>query len=114
MKKYLEVYDNQKTYIFPNMTLATPEEVTKNYSVVNIPDMICLFETDESRTMFYTVPEPIVVMRSRYGLNQDISIEETIASIEEILNAPIEEIEPEPTAEERIAAAMEYQNLLSM
>jgi hypothetical protein len=112
MIRLLEIYDNTKTYLFPNMMQATPEEVAKNYSAVNIPGLVCVFETDESRTMFYTVPEPIAVLKSRHGINQALSDEEAIAAIEEILNAP--QPEPEPTAEERIAAAMEYQNLLSM
>ena len=36
----------------------------------------------------------------------------TILKIEEIVNTPAPE--PEPSAEERIASALEYQNLMSM
>lgn len=110
--KLLEIYNQEKTYLFPNMTIASPEEVAKTYTAVNIPNLTCVIETDESRTMFYTAPEPIAVLKSRYGIVQSLSDEEAIVTIEEIINAP--QPEPEPTAEERIAAAMEYQNLLTM
>ncbi|MCI9577016.1 MAG: hypothetical protein HFJ84_10325, partial [Clostridiales bacterium] len=41
---------------------------------------------------------------------------EAIAKLEEIINTPPEEpqIDDSPTPTERIAAAMEYQNLMSM
>lgn len=112
MYRKLEIYNHEKTYLFPNMCVATPEEVAKNYSAVNIPSLTTVIETDESGIMFYTAPEPISVLKSRHGVNQSLSDEEAIAAIEEILNAP--QPDPEPTAEERIAAALEFQNLLSM
>ncbi len=112
MKKVLEIYNYEKTYLFPNMCIATPEEVAKTYTAVNIPNVACVIETDESRTMFFTAPEPIAVLKARYDVNQSLSDEEALIAIEEILNAP--QPIPEPTAEERIAAAMEYQNILSM
>ncbi len=112
MKKVLEIYDNTKTYLFPNMMVATPEEVARNYTAVNELDLECIIETDESRTMFYTAPEPIAVLKSRHGIDQSASTEEALLAIEEILNAPTPDAAP--SAEERIAAAMEFQNLLTM
>lgn len=112
--KYVTIYDNSKNYLFPNMKVATPEIIAMEYNAVNIPDLICVIETDETGIMFYTSPEPIQVMAGRIGA--DISTcttdDERLQAISGVLNAPAPE--PEPTAEERIAAAMEYQNLLSM
>ena len=112
MKKILEIYDNTKTYLYPNMNLATPDNVAATYSVVNIPNLECVIETDESKMMFYTAPEPISVLKSRYNIDSSVSTKDAIATIEKILNAP--EVELFPTAEERIAAALEYQNLMNM
>ncbi len=114
MKKVLEIYDKTKTYLYPNMTLATPENVATTYSVVNIPNLECIIETDESRIMFYTAPEPISVFKGRYNIDSSVSTKDAIVAIEEILNAPQPEAKLAPTAEERIAAALEYQNLLSI
>ena len=114
MKKVLEIYDKSKTYLYPNMTLATPENVADTYSVVNVPNLECIIETDESRMMFYTAPEPIAIFKSRYNIDQSVSTNDAIVSIEEILNTPQPEAELAPTAEERIAAALEFQNLLTM
>ena len=41
-----------------------------------------------------------------------MNINEAIAKIEELRNTP--QPEPEPTAQERIAAALEFQNILNM
>ena len=111
MKRVLEIYDSTKTYIFPNMHIATPEEVAKNYSVVK-SNLTCVIETDESKVMLYTSPEPIAVIKSRYNIDQSLSDLDAIAAIEKILNLPVPD--PDPTAEERIAAALEFQNLLNM
>ncbi|WFR56376.1 hypothetical protein QA584_22600 [Anaerocolumna sp. AGMB13025] len=110
MKKYVELYDNTKTYIFPNMAVATPDIVGMNYAVVNTGQPVVI-ETDESRIMLYSI-DLLSATKSRLGIELDLSIEDTLATIEDILNAPVPE--PEPTAEERIAAALEFQNLLSM
>ena len=111
MKRYLTLYDNTKTYVTPDMNQAPPSMVAEKYSVVNI-GVSCVIETDESGIMLYTAPAPISVMRSNYSIEQTLTDEEAIRAIEEILNAP--EPDQEPSANDRIAAALEYQNLLSM
>ncbi len=110
--RYLTIYDKSKVYFYPNMKTASYEDVANEYSVVAVQDMVCIIETDVSGTMFYTAPEPLVVAKGRHGINQSLSDVDAVKAIEEILNAPLPEADP--TAEERIAAAMEYQNLLSM
>ena len=50
-------------------------------------------------------------MRGIYNIDSTLTEEEAIAKIEEIINT---EPEQEASAEERIASALEYQNLMSM
>lgn len=113
MKK-LTIYDNTKTYYYPSMEMATPERVSNDYSIVNITELKPVIETDTTGIMFYTSPEPLNMMAGRLDLKpEDYSTdEELLLAMEEVLNAP--QPEPEPSAEERIAAAMEYQNLMSV
>lgn len=46
--------------------------------------------------------------------DEGLSNEELLDAIEEFEDTPRPTVEAEPTAEERIAAALEYQNLLSL
>lgn len=55
MTRCLEIYNPQKTYLFPTMQPATPEIVGKDYAAVNITT--CVVETDESRTMFFVIAD---------------------------------------------------------
>lgn len=110
-KTNLEVYNPEKTYLYPNMQVASPEHIQANYTAVNVTK--CVITSDASGEMFYAV-EPLNAMAQRLGVDvsEYDSDEEVLAAMEEILNAP--QPEPEPTAEERIAAAMEYQNMMSL
>ena len=54
----------------------------------------------------------LAAVRSQMGSDSSLSEDEAIAKIEEIRNTP--PAEPDPSAEERIAAALEYQNLASL
>jgi hypothetical protein len=110
MRKYVEIYDNTKTYIFPSLAMATPDVVGMNYAVVNSGHDVVI-ETDESHTMLYAI-DLLSAMKSRLGVAADLSVEDSLVALESILNAPIPA--PEPTADERIAAALEFQNLLNM
>lgn len=113
MKRYLEVYNNEKTYLFPTMQPATPEIVALQYAVVNM-DMVCVIETDVSKIMFYSTPEPINLVAERHDINPShyYDDETLLKAIENKMNEP--QPEPEPSAEERIASAMEFQNLMSL
>ncbi|MGB8455141.1 MAG: hypothetical protein WCD89_22775 [Anaerocolumna sp.] len=112
MSKHLSIYNPEKTYLYPNMKEASPNTVKSEYSSVNF--FTCVFETDASETVIYTSPEPMQVIRSRYEIDSSLSDEEAIIAIEVIMNTPQPVIESAPSAEERIAAAMEYKNLLSI
>jgi hypothetical protein len=105
MKK-LEKWTGQKTYMYPNGELATPERINADFPAgLHFTHVI---ETDESGQVCFAFMN-LSALRSQYEIDIELSEDDAIAEIEAIINTP--EPEPEPSAEERIAAAMEYQNL---
>ena len=108
MKK-LEKYLGNKTYMFPNGAIATPEKMLEEFPAVLT--FTHIIETDEAGEVCFAV-QNLNAMRGFYNVDKALTEDEAIAKIEEILNTPAPE--PEPSAEERIASALEYQNLMSM
>ncbi len=108
MAKHLEKYTGTKTYMFPNGALAAPETVAAQYPAVG--SFTHIVETDESGEVMFAL-QNLSAMRSMYGIASSLPESEAIAAIELVLNTP-----PvyEPSAADRIAAALEFQNLLSM
>ena len=70
-----------------------------------------VIETDEAGQVCFAI-ENLSAMRSRYNIDKTLSDEEAVQAIQDILNAP--EPEAEPSAEERIASALEFQNMMSL
>lgn len=105
----IEKYDGSKTYMYPNGELATSERVKKDYPAVEA--FTHIVETDEAGQVMFAL-QNLAAVRSQMGIDSNLSEEEAMAKIEEIRNAPAPE--PEPTAEDRIAAALEFQNVLNM
>lgn len=105
----VEKYNNSKTYMFPSGDIATPERVEKDYPAVKYFDHI--IETDEAGQVMFAI-QNLAAAKSQFEIDANLSDEEAIAKIEEIRNTPPPE--PEPTAEDRIAAALEFNNLLNM
>lgn len=108
MKK-IEKYTGEKTYMFPNGAIATPDEMLRQFPAVL--QFVHIIETDEAGEVAFAV-QNLAAMRTFHGVDASLSEAEAIAKIEEIINTPPPT--PEPSAEERIAASLEYQNLLSM
>jgi hypothetical protein len=111
MKRYLEIYDPEKTYIFATMAVATPDIIKASYSAVN--NFKCVVETDAYGEKFYAV-DSFNSMKDRFGIDPSLSDTEALAQLEVIINTEPTTVEQEPSAEERIASALEYQNLLAM
>lgn len=105
----IEKYDGSKTYMFPNGELATPERVKKDYPAVEA--FTHIVETDEASQVMFAI-QNLAAIKSQMGIDMTLSDEEAISRIEEIRNAPPPE--PEVSAEERIASALEFQNVLNM
>lgn len=107
----LEKYTGEKTYMAPSGALYTPERIQQDFeSILVFPHVI---QTDENGEMCWAVMN-LSAMRSQYAIDPALSEEEAIAKLEEIINTPPEEPDTSPTAEERIAAALEYQNLMNV
>ena len=107
--KILEKYTGSKTYMYPNGELATVASVTEKFPAWQ--SFTHVVETDGNGEVMFAF-ENLSALRSFYEIDSTLSEDEAIAAIQEILNAPPEE--PAPSAEERIAAAMEYQALSSL
>lgn len=108
MKKIIK-YTGDKTYMFPNGAIATKERVLEDFPAALT--FTHIIETDEHEEVCFAV-QNLSAMRGVYGIDSSLTEEEAIAAIQEVVNAP--EPEPEVTAQERIASALEYQNLMSM
>lgn len=109
MKKKIEKYTGDKTYMFPNGALATKEAVLKQFPAAL--SFVHFVETDENGEIMWAF-QNLSAMRTMYEIDSSLSEEEALRKIEEIINTPPPE--PEPSAEERMAAAMEFQNLMSL
>lgn len=109
MKKKIEKYTGDKTYMFPNGAIATKEAVLKQFPAAL--SFVHFVETDENGEIMWAF-QNLSAMRTMYEIDSSLSEEEALAKIEEIINTPPPE--PEPSAEERMAAAMEFQNLMSL
>lgn len=109
MKKKIEKYTGDKTYMFPNGAIATKEAVLKQFPAAL--SFVHFVETDENGEIMWAF-QNLSAMRTMYEIDSSLSEEEALRKIEEIINTPPPE--PEPSAEERMAAAMEFQNLMSL
>lgn len=105
----IEKYNSSKTYMYPNGDLATPEKVKKDFPAVT--SFTHIVETDEAGQVLFAI-QNLAAIKSQMGIDANLSDEESIRRIEELRNAPAPE--PEPDSLERVAAALEYQNLMSM
>ena len=110
--KIIEKYTGEKTYMFPNGMIASPDVVYEQYPAAKV--FVHIVETDENREVMFAF-QNLSAMRSFYNIDNSLSEDAAITVIQEIVNTkPAEPDETESTAEERIAAALEYQNIASM
>lgn len=107
MRKVLK-YDGSREYMFPNGEIATKERVLKEYpSILAFPHLIITDADEEVLTEIVHVGQA----KSIYNLDSNLPLDEIIIQIERIINTPQEST---PSPEERIAAALEFQNLMML
>ena len=70
-----------------------------------------IVETDEQGQVMLAF-QNLAAVRTQMEIDPSLSEEEAMAKIEELRNTP--QPEPEPTELERLAAAIEFQNVLNM
>ena len=110
MTRYIiEKYDGTKTYMHPNGELATPEKIKQIFPASEV--FTHIVETDEQGQVMFAF-QNLAAVRTQMEIEPSLNEDEAIAKIEELRNAP--RPEPEPTAEDRIAANLEWQTLLSL
>lgn len=107
--KIIEKYTGEKIYMFPNGAIATKEAVLEQFPAALA--FAHIVETDEAGEVMFAL-QNLSAMRSMYEIDKSLSEDEAIAAIQEKVNAPHEE--PAPSAEERIASALEYQVMASL
>lgn len=107
--RILELYTGTKTYMFPNGAIATPEVILNQFPAILAFKHV--IETDGSGEVCFAV-QNLSAMRDVYNIDKSLNAKDAIVTLQVAINTPTPE--PEPTAEERIAAAMEYQNLLTL
>lgn len=99
-------YDKRTTYMFPNGGLATPEVVLQKYPAV--AHFTHVIETDGE--VLFAI-ENLSAMRKLHGIDAALSETDAIVALEAKFN---EKPEPEPSAEERTAAALEFLAIAAM
>lgn len=109
--KIVEKYTGEKTYMFPNGALATKEAVLARFpAALTFTHYV---ETDENGEVMWAF-QNLSAMRTIYKIDKSLSEAEALAKIEGIVNAEPAKTSSVPDSSERIAAALEYQNLISM
>ena len=108
--KVIEKYTGEKTYMFPNGSLATKDAVLQQFPAAL--SFAHIVETDEGHEVMFAL-QNLSAMRSMYNIDVTLTENEAIAVIQEVVNTP-EPVNTEPTADERIAAEMEYQVMASL
>lgn len=101
-----ELFDGTQTYMFPNGEVASPDAIRRQFPAVDhFPHILELNGPVVQAVM------SIHALRSMNSIDPELSDEEAIAEMEYKVNNPPE---PEPSVEERIAAAMEFQNIMML
>ena len=109
MKKIIK-YTGDKTFMFPTSVLATRDVVLEQFpAALSFTHVV---ETDENEEVMWAL-QNLSALRSQMGIDPSLTEDEAILAIEKIVNTP-PEVSTEATAEERIAAALEYQVMASL
>ena len=114
---YLKLYDANDTYMSPSGALMDAERVAAHYPASQ--SFAYIVQTDASGEMMYGFYS-LSAMKSKYGIVNS-NLVQAVQAIEDAMNAEQEAQEAEAqaaaemvTPEERIAAALELQALMSM
>ena len=114
MAKRYAIWDKQTPIITPVYEVLSPEQWIERYPVAGVPSITVVCSAGEINGGFFGTLGQMVQMYegmacdfSNCVTNEDKLV--AIEAFEDVLNTPSNE----PTAEERIAAALEYQNLLA-
>lgn len=102
----LEKFDGTKTYMFPNGDIATPEKIRQQFPAVDHFPHVLEINGDVCQAVM-----SLNALRQIHTVDDGLEEAEAIVAIQNAINTPPV---AEPSAEERIASALEFQNLLSL
>lgn len=108
--KIVEKYTGEKTYMFPNGALANKQAVLEQFPAAL--DFVHVVETDENGEVMWAF-QNLSAMRTMHNIDRQLSESEAIAKLQEIINTE-PEVDTTPSAEERIASALEFQTMMSL
>lgn len=106
----VEKYTGEKVYMAPTGAIYDKTAVLRDFPAALT--FVHIATTDEAGEVLFAL-QNLSAMRSQYGIDSSLSEADAITAIQDILNTPAEE-NTDPTAEERIAAALEYQVMASL
>ena len=114
MAKRYAIWDKKTPIITPIYEVLTPEQWMERYPAAAIESVTVVCSAGEVNGGFFGTLSQMVAMYEAEGadFSECTTAEEkleVIEAFEDLMNTPSDE----PTAEERIAAAMEYQNALA-
>lgn len=115
MLKRYAIWDKLSTIITPAGEVLSAEQWKARYPVAELPNVVIVCSAGEINGGFFGTLGQMVTMYEGQGADfseatTDIEKLEVIEAFEDKQNEP----DTTPSAEERIAAALEYQNLSSM
>lgn len=117
MKRYA-IWNKQDPILTPIGEVLTAEQWIERYPIAGVPNIVVVCAAGEINGGFFGTLGQLVDVYSREGC--DFSACETaedklnaIEAFEDAREAESAAIASQPTAEERIAAALEYQNALA-
>lgn len=102
----LEKFDGTKTYMFPNSEVATPEVIRKKFPAVDNFIHVIEVNGDVCQAVMN-----LNALRAIHNIDTTLSEKDAIQEIEIKINTLPEEI---VSPEERLAAAAEFQNIVSL
>jgi hypothetical protein len=114
MKRYA-IWDKKTTIITPIFEVLTPEQWIERYPVAAIPSITVVCGAGEINGSFFGTLGQMVQTYEAMGCDfsactTDEEKLEAIEAFEDMMNTPSDE----PTTDERIAAALEYQVMSSL
>ena len=115
MLKRYAIWDKQTPIITPIVEVLTPAQWIERYPVAGVPMFTVVCSAGEINGGFFGTLGQMVQMYEAQGADfseaeTDEEKLEVIEAFEDAMNEPSDE----PTPEERIAAALEFQNVMSL
>lgn len=116
MAKRYQIWDKVSDIYTPVGEKVTPSEWISRYGWINAAGAVPVISAGIINGAFSGELNQMKEMCVRRGatFEEGLSNEQLLDAIEEFEDTPRPVVEAEPSAEERIAAALEYQNLLSL